>query len=425
MLAKHLNSIYDSGWRILVILAVLVQATLMPLDFIFDLSAKVWYRSLDIGISLVYLFDFIGNIYQYKRIQRYSGFKDIYWDAYSSKKYFVSDVLVLLPYALWFSNPLWQLLRMFKWVKVLRTMYYFQIRNIRQSSIISLWFMIIGIFIFSHWFTCVWLKIHGFETNLTNVDNYVRALYWIITTLTSVGYGDIVPNGNSEMLFAILLQLVGVGGLAFLIGNVVGIFTKKNPADKRFIENMEKLRSLIHYHDIPMDLEKRISDYFTYEWKQKLGYDENELLESLPFGLSNELHLEFRKNAIKNIPIFAGANESFLREIAHHLKLLILTPGDYLFRSGDEAISMFFVQKGKLEVLSRDEKRQITVLKEGDFMGEIALFKETTRTATVKSSGYSDIYELNKSEFNKVLMKYPKIASQIEAEAKLREKRYM
>jgi voltage-gated potassium channel len=86
---------------------------------------------------------------------------------------------------------------------------------------------------------------------------------------------------------------------------------------------------------------------------------------------------------------------------------------------------MFFVQKGKLEVLSRDESKQITVLKEGDFMGEIALFKETTRTATVKSLGYCDIYELNKSEFNNVLMKYPEIASKIEAKAKTREKRYM
>lgn len=425
MIVKRLNSVYDSSWRVFVIFAVLVQATLMPLDFIFDLSAKGWYRWLDVGISLVYLFDFIGNIYRYKRIQRHSGFKDIYWDAYSSEKFFVSDVLALLPYALWFSNPLWQLLRMFKWVKVLRTMYYFHIRNIRQSSIISLWFLIIGIFIFSHWFTCIWLKIHGFETNLTNVDNYIMALYWIITTLTSVGYGDIVPNGNIEMLFAILLQLVGVGALAFLIGNVVGIFTKKNPAEKRFIENMQKLRSLIHYHDIPKDLEKRISDYFTYEWKQKLGYDENELLESLPFGLKNELQLEFRKKVIRNIPIFIGANESFLREIAHYLKPLILTPGDDLFRSGDEAISMFFVQKGKLEVLSRNENKQITVLKEGDFVGEIALFKETTRTATVKSLGYSDIYELDKSEFNKVLVKYPNIASTIEEEAKRREKRYM
>lgn len=104
---------------------------------------------------------------------------------------------------------------------------------------------------------------------------------------------------------------------------------------------------------------------------------------------------------------------------------MILTPGDYLFRTGDSANSMFFVQKGSLKVLSADESRQLTLLKKGDFMGEIALFKKTTRTASVKSVGYSDLYELQKKEFDMVLKKYPEIAEKIRLKSKSREERYM
>ncbi|MCZ4695040.1 hypothetical protein DWB61_09175 [Ancylomarina euxinus] len=425
MIIKPRYSKFDTAWRILVILTVLVQATLLPLDFLFELRFQRWYDMLDLVITVIYLLDFGENMHRYKRIQKHAVYKDIYWDTYSSGKFFISDVLAILPYAFLFSHPAFQFLRMFKWVKVLRTMHFFQIRNIRNTTRSSLWFLLIGTFLVAHWFSCIWLRIHGFEADISHLDNYIKALYYIVTTLTSVGYGDIVPNGNAEMLFNILLQLTGVGLIAFLVGSVVGLFTKRNPAEQRFTENMEKLRALIHYHDIPSELEKRISDYFTYEWKQKLGYDESELMESLPFGLKNDLQLEFKNRTIKHISIFEGVDEKFVREIALYLTPIVLTPGDYLFRTGDVANSMFFVKKGKISVLTEDEKQELTILKSGDFMGEIALFKKSNRTATVKSIGYSDIYELHKKEFEKVIKKYPDIALRIKEKSISREQRYI
>ena len=86
---------------------------------------------------------------------------------------------------------------------------------------------------------------------------------------------------------------------------------------------------------------------------------------------------------------------------------------------------MFFVQKGKIKVLSADESKQLTILQKGDFMGEIALFKKATRTATVQSISYSDVYELQKKEFDKVLKRYPQIAEKIKAKSISREERYI
>jgi len=422
---KTRNSKFDALWRILVILSVVIQATLFPLDGLFKLRFHTWYYYLDIAVTLIFLLDFIENIYRYKRIQKHTVFKDIYWDTYSSRKYFIADALAILPYALLFANPAWQLLRIFKWVKVFRTMRFFQIRNIRNTAGISFWYIILGFFLLSHGFTCFWLRIHGFDASMSNIDNYIQSLYWIITTLTSVGYGDIVPVGNIEMLFTIFLQLFGVGVLALLVGTVVSIFSKKNPAEQRFIENMEKLRALIHYQHIPKSLENRISDYFTYEWRQKLGYDESELMEALPYGLRIELQVEFKKNVIKDIPLFDCVDDHFIRDIAQYLTPMILTPGDYLFRTGDIAKSMYFVQKGKISVLSADENKQLTILQKGDFVGEIGLFKKVSRTATVKSISYSDVYELQRKEFDEVLKRYPQIAEKLKAKSISREERYI
>jgi len=425
MQSKRLKSAFDSSWRIIIIVAVLVQASILPLDFLFDLRANRWYWVLDFSISGLFLLDLLFNIYRYKKIRSHSVLKDVYWDTYSSWKYFIADVLAVLPYAFLLSGPLWQLLRLFKWVKVFQTMRHFQMRNIRNTSSILFWLLVFGTFLFSHWCACVWVAVHGIELGLSNIDNYIQALYYTVSTITSVGYGDIVPHGNLEMLFNIILQFSGVALLALLVGSIVGVFTKKNPAEQRFIDNMEKLRALIHYQEISKDLEHRIGDYFTYELKQKLGYDESELMDALPFGLRNELQLEFKKNVIKDITLFESVDDQFVREIAQYLKPMILTPGDYLFRAGDKGKSMFFVQRGKLKVLSADELKQLTILRTGDFMGEIAMFKKTERTATVVSIGYSDIYELHRKEFDKVLKKYPEIAEKILIKSKSREERYI
>ena len=86
---------------------------------------------------------------------------------------------------------------------------------------------------------------------------------------------------------------------------------------------------------------------------------------------------------------------------------------------------MFFVQKGKIEVLSADESKQLTILQKGDFMGEIGLFKKATRTATVKAITFLDVYELQRKEFNKVFKRYPQIAEKIKAKSVSREERYI
>lgn len=64
-------------------------------------------------------------------------------------------------------------------------------------------------------------------------------------------------------------------------------------------------------------------------------------------------------------------------------------------------------------------------MKTGDFFGEIALFKNKNRTATVQAISYCDLYVLNKKAFNKVLSKYPEIGEKIKNQVEIRESRYV
>ena len=51
--------------------------------------------------------------------------------------------------------------------------------------------------------------VNGTTTENT-YDLYVASLYWAFTTMTTVGYGDLTPEGSDERLLAIFAMIVGV-----------------------------------------------------------------------------------------------------------------------------------------------------------------------------------------------------------------------
>jgi voltage-gated potassium channel len=202
------------------------------------------------------------------------------------------------------------------------------------------------------------------------------------------------------------------------------VLLKKDPAKTRYLEHLDELASLMHYRSIPNHLQKRIIDFYTYMWKNRLGYDETDFLNGLPENLRTEVALHLKKDVIEKISLFKDASDNFRSEIALHLKPVFLTPGDYVFKAGDQGYEMYFVVNGELLALSKEEDKVLTKLGSGSFFGEIALFKDKRRSATIKSKTYCDVYVLDKNAFDTVISKYPMVAAHIEEQVTIRERRY-
>ena len=79
-----------------------------------------------------------------------------------------------------------------------------------------------------------------------------------------------------------------------------------------------------------------------------------------------------------------------------------------------------FVIKGNLEVISGDENKLKSNLSDGDFFGEIILFKNVNRTASIRAITYSDLYILDKEVFDYCLKRFPEITDQIKETAEKR-----
>jgi voltage-gated potassium channel len=328
------------------------------------------------------------------------------------KTWFIIDLLAAIPFLFIFPVFAMGMFRLLKFIRVAQYMHQTRQRAIRYGDYLILGFFIFWLLLFAHWLACGWIYLRDFPVDLNNLTKYVTSLYWVIETLTTVGYGETTPLTNSQHIYAMIIMLTGIGVYGFIIGNVANLLSKRNPARNQFFNNLDQLKVFVNYRNIPLSLQKKIGDYYTYIWKKKLGFDESVFLSGLPQGLQNEVSIHLKREILEKIPLFKGVSDDFLRDVSLHMRPIICVPGECVFNEGDIGNEMYFVIRGKLEVVMNNEP--LTVLTDGDFFGEISLFTEQKRrTATVISQSYSDLYRLDRELFEEVLRRYPKIAELI------------
>ncbi len=374
-----------------------------------------WY------VSIIFLSDLLFKLFLLTNNRMQIGFLAENDLGNYLKSYFIFDLIAVVPIAL-FPNPsLWQLLPLIKIFSIFRRISFIRQTLLKFASLgvvvqFLYWFAQI-----THWISCGWLKIAGIGEQSSVTTNYISALYWTTTTLTTVGYGDIVPHTNIEKIYASVVMIIGVGFYGYLIGNVVSVITKRDPAHEKFISNLDNLSAMVKHRNMPKELTSRIRQYFLYLWKHRLGNNEGEFLEKLPQGLKSEVQTFLKQDVIKDIDLFKDASKEFITELADNLQELVITPDEFLFSEGSIGTRVFFVIKGELSVLIENNTKEIAVINSGDFFGEIALFKNKPRNASVKAVTFCYLYYLDKNSFDTIIPKYPAIAKKIEAKVLERE----
>lgn len=91
----------------------------------------------------------------------------------------------------------------------------------------------------------------------------------------------------------------------------------------------------------------------------------------------------------------------------------ILAPGDILFREGDPPNSVYLIKGGEIEISKGEgtKKRVIAVLKEGDFLGEMAVIDGSSRSATATAITETRLITLNTKDFKNEIEKDPMIGA--------------
>ncbi len=276
--------------------------------------------------------------------------------------------------------------------------------------------------IFSYWLVAVihlvalgWIVIGAGEADRTPGDQYIRAMYWAITTISTIGYGDYTPDhdSNRQIIYTGIIQLFGVAMFSYVIANVSSLVANLDVAKSAYRRRLEEINAFLHAQRIPADLQERVRDYYSYLWERQRGVSSTQMLNEFPRNLSQEILLFLNREVLDHVELFKGADELFIREAVEQLKPEVFLPGEYIIRQGEFGDCMYFLTSGELRVLVGGA--EVARLGPGSPFGETALIENVHRNASVVSVSYSTGYRLSKTDFDELRGKYPEFDRQVRA----------
>ncbi|CAC5406765.1 Potassium voltage-gated channel unc-103,Potassium voltage-gated channel subfamily H member 2,Potassium voltage-gated channel subfamily H member 4,Potassium voltage-gated channel subfamily H member 5,Potassium voltage-gated channel subfamily H member 7,Potassium voltage-gated channel subfamily H member 1,Potassium voltage-gated channel protein eag,Potassium voltage-gated channel subfamily H member 8,Potassium voltage-gated channel subfamily H member 6,Potassium voltage-gated channel subfamily H member 3 [My len=279
----------------------------------------------------------------------------------------------------------------------------------------------------AHWLACIWYAIgnverphlespkigwldelaeqtHQYYVNDTGgptiKSKYVTALYFTFSSLTSVGFGNVSPNTNSEKIFSIIIMLIGSLMYASIFGNVSAIIQRLYSGTSRYHIQMIRIKEFIRFHQIPNPLRQRLEEYFQHAWSYTNGIDMN----------MTDICLHLNKNLISNCPAFKGASPGCLRALSMKFKTTHVPPGDTLVHRGDVLTAMYFISRGSIEILREDIV--VAILGKDDVFGEnICRHKNVGKSScNVRALTYCDLHKIHRDDLLEILDMYPEFS---------------
>ena len=185
------------------------------------------------------------------------------------------------------------------------------------------------------------------------------ALWWAVITLTTVGYGDMVPVTPAGRALAGVVMLFGFCMFALPVGIIATAFARE-----------------IHSRD------------FVVTWSM-----------------------------VARVPLFSELSASEIADVMRLLRAQTVEAGTIVTAAGEPAHSMYFIAAGTVEI---DLPREKLRLGEGQFFGEIAVLRKARRSADVIALTHCRLLVLDAEDLQYLMQKKSDVAAHIRAVARER-----
>ena len=185
--------------------------------------------------------------------------------------------------------------------------------------------------------------------------SYITSLYWAFTTLTTVGYGDVVPSTNIERLFAMFVMLMGSVIYATIFGNVSLLVQNFDKQHARLRRALNQMSSLADFYNLSEPIRAKLRSYAMKYTYQVCGVDARRVLVELPQNfrdeILHEMHAPLLSRMKVTIPALLNCS-SFLTELLHSSKACLVSMGDSVrVHCFVENTEIFIVSEGLMHVI--------------------------------------------------------------------------
>ncbi len=353
---NRLASLFDGFMVVLILLNVVAVAleTVPTLDRLYG----VWFLWFEIFSLLIFCVEYILRIWvavEHRPRPEAVG-KGRFRLRFITSPLMVIDFLAIMPSLLFAAGVDLRLLRIFRLLRLFKLMRYSpalaslgSVLYTERRALIATLIIILGLSSFA-------------ATVMYNLERHIQpdvfgtipnALWWALATLTTVGYGDMVPVTWAGRLFGGIVMIFGVCIYALPIGIIASGFANE-----------------IHQRD------------FVVRW-----------------GL------------VANVPLFQGLDANLIRTITKYLRSSVVEKNNLVVMKGSYADQMYLIVSGKV---SRRDGGRVMTLEDGGFFGAQALMEKSRYTSNYVTETECHFFILDGREFHRLMDENPKLRERIE-----------
>ena len=325
-----------------------------------------------------------------------------------------------------------RLLRMLKLLKVQRIIDELEDAFVTSMQLLKIVQMVAGLVYLMHILGCFWYFIASTgehdKTWLTSYDGgsgltkptsvkYLNSVYWALTTLTTVGFGDIVPTNNTERVYVLCSLLIGAlvfGYMLSAIGELVNTLDKNAVVlDDKFAE----IKDFTRWHRMGPDLAARVRKYFDYFYMRKSAMDEDAIVANLAPALQREVISFLLEKTAAQIPMFSieycsYATVEFQLEVHPLLKPLMYEASvphhpSLIVPKRSRGADLFFLSRGTVAACSSlGERVLFPIVAKGSLIGEHVLCNAPAELA-YRAATRCELFSLAKEDLYVLLERRP------------------
>lgn len=211
------------GYQVIMALLAVVSITLLLLDYSHEINITTNpYSYVDNAILIIFAVDYVVRLLSSKK--KLSFIKNNIWDLLAIIP--VNQIFYIFRFA-----RISRAFRLLKFIRIFRLVgltgklgKFMKINGLLYYVYISIGVLFVGASIY-----CISEKV-----------SFFTALWWSITTATTVGYGDVSPTTDLGKFAAVILMFVGIGFIGMLTSSITSFFAKEEDDD--VLNELERLR---------------------------------------------------------------------------------------------------------------------------------------------------------------------------------------
>ncbi|ETL38808.1 hypothetical protein L916_09693 [Phytophthora nicotianae] len=356
-----------------------------------------------------------------------------------------------------------RLIRTLKLIKLLRLMRLSKLLKMNSQwmaefdinvDTVRLLKLLAPVMIIAHYVGCFWYYISAdraaddawwgnpilyFEDPESILSKYIASIYWAITTMTTVGFGDIYPVNDFEKGFCILVLIGGTTLFAYVVGTVIEVASNSKSLMNREHEMVQRVNAYIKERGVSSEFIVACQEHLRFVDAEKTFFVENSLFDALSYSLRSELILILNGGVVSKIRFFDKKPKWFLTLILPRLVPQFFLEGDILIYQNNPVSGIFFIMNGAViaktrhfapvpnthatmssgrshsssEPIFADHQGTIAKIFEGEFFGYKETLTETVARYNLFAMRATGTYLLSRECLDEFETQYPRVMDEI------------